>query len=142
MSSPGPAECGVLRLLPAPLGLVPSGALRCPMAAGSIPVLCRASLWLQSRGTVPTAEVTWWGPSWLCWTPHCAGRGGQDGMNPGVIPWWPMQAIGTRGDAGDMVTFTFRGVPQLRPWGWLLPITQRCLISQWEGREIMLHSPI
>lgn len=53
MSSRGLAECGVLRLLPAPLGLVPLGALRCPMAAGSIPVLCRASLWLQSRGTVP-----------------------------------------------------------------------------------------
>lgn len=26
--------------------------------------------------------------------------------------------------------------------GLMLPITQQCLISQWEGREMMLHGPI
>lgn len=39
------------------------------------------------------------------------------------------------------MAFTFLWAPGVCP-GLLLPITQQCLISQWEGREMMLHSPI
>lgn len=44
--------------------------------------------------------------------------------------------------AGGIYLPGFWRAPGARPRGWLLPITQRCLISQWEGREIMLHGPI
>lgn len=54
-------------------------------------------------------------------------RGSSDGKPRGAVGWWHLPCSGRRG---------------AHPQCWLLPITQRCLISQWEAREIMLHGPI
>lgn len=57
----------------------------------------------------------------------------------------PGRWVATAGDGkprGGGIYLPVGAAACVHPQGWLLPVTQRRLISQWEGREIMLRSPI
>lgn len=57
----------------------------------------------------------------------------------------PGRWVATAGDGkprGGGIYLSVGAAACVHPQGWLLPVTQRRLISQWEGREIMLRSPI